>query len=399
MISTRPHDRKVRIGLTPIVLALLVASVSLPASSDEVPGSSDITSSAEAIPAQPAAAAKAKKGPVLPPFQAGDTGRKSDWVQIKSGEWARGDITRVHDGDLYFDSKEFDDVKIGWGDVVTLIPAGEVTCRFKGRRIYTGTLEMRNGTMRIVTPTGVVEEPQDQLVSLLVGVPKELNYWSAGASLGFTGRKGNTDQSDLTIRADVMRQTVLTRATVSYLGEISTSRGDTTANSHRVPANLDFSITDRLYITAPALEYFTDEISNIANRFTAGVGVGYELMDLSWLLWDIYGGGAYQYIGYEEVFAGPLTTNEAAVVLGTDIDFDLPKGIEWDNSYKVQVVATDIDATNHHAVSELSFDIWGPLEIDLSFIFDRIEKPRQRSDGSRPESNDYRFVVGLGFDI
>jgi len=73
--------------------------------------------------------------------------------------------------------------------------------------------------------------------------------------------------------------------------------------------------------------------------------------------------------------------------------------VEWDNSYRVQIVATDLDKTNHHAESILSFDIWGPLELDLTFIFDRVEKPEANADAEIPKSNDYRLTMGLGIDF
>ena len=81
-----------------------------------------------------------------------------------------------------------------------------------------------------------------------------------------------------------------------------------------------------------------------------------------------------------------------------DRDFDLPSGIEWDNLYSVQVIVTDIDKTSTHAESVLSFDIWGPLDIEASFIFDRIEQP-VGIPPDVPESNDYYLTIGLAIDL
>ena len=55
--------------------------------------------------------------------------------------------------------------------------------------------------------------------------------------------------------------------------------------------------------------------------------------------------------------------------------------------------------TNHHAESILSFDIWGPLELELTFIFNRVNSPVEGADGETPKSNDYRITVGLGVDF
>jgi len=47
----------------------------------------------------------------------------------------------------------------------------------------------------------------------------------------------------------------------------------------------------------------------------------------------------------------------------------------------------------------LSIEIWGPLDLDVTFAWDRIEKPEADSDGDVPESDDLRLTVGLALDI
>ena len=63
------------------------------------------------------------------------------------------------------------------------------------------------------------------------------------------------------------------------------------------------------------------------------------------------------------------------------------------------LVITDLGLTSHHLLSTLSFDIWGPLDLDVSFTWDRVEQPVARDDGSVPESDDYRLSVGIGIDF
>jgi hypothetical protein len=338
--------------------------------------------------------------PPLPPLAGEAPGtREVDWVQVDSGEWVRGELKRVHDEKLSFDSDEFGDVTLDWGDVASLIPARVVTCRLPGRRLVTGTLEMRNGVVRIDTGTEVVEVRRQDVVGILPGTGEELGFWSGSASLGLSARAGNTEQMDLTMRAEVRRQTPLTRFKTSYTGEISTVDKDTTANSHRVPATFDVFLTRRFFVTVPGFEYYTDEFQNIQSRFTAGLGLGYEIVDKSWVEWEVGTGAAYQYTAFESVETGDSIAHDAALVASTEFDFDLPRGLEWDNMYKLQLVVTDLDKTNHHAESTISLDVWGPLELDVTFMFDRVEKPVPDAGGDVPKSNDYRFTVGLSIEL
>ena len=38
------------------------------------------------------------------------------------------------------------------------------------------------------------------------------------------------------------------------------------------------------------------------------------------------------------------------------------------------------------------------LDFDVSFVWDRIRDPRQNSDGTFPDQDDYRLIFGLVFD-
>jgi hypothetical protein len=56
-------------------------------------------------------------------------------------------------------------------------------------------------------------------------------------------------------------------------------------------------------------------------------------------------------------------------------------------------------AYQHHLLSTLSTDLIGNFDLDISFIWDRIDKPQQRADGSTPERDDYRLMIGLGYEF
>ena len=99
------------------------------------------------------------------------------------------------------------------------------------------------------------------------------------------------------------------------------------------------------------------------------------------------------------VSIGSPTDHDANVYASVSMNFDLPRGVEWDNFYRVQLVVTDFDKTSHHAESVVSVDIWGPIDLDTTFFFDRIEQPVQNAGGITPVPNDYKLTVGLSIDI
>lgn len=327
---------------------------------------------------------------------------KFDWVQIDSGEWLKGEIDRVERDELYFDSDEFGDVEFDWDDVITLVSSDPVSVRVEDedRDTIIGRIDMRGDVIRLHTDAGVREVPKDQVVRIVPGTLTELDFWSFSATLSASSRAGNTDQNDISLRTDLVRQTALTRWSTRYSGEVSTVDGTETANSHRASTEFSVYLTRRFFVTAPTLELFTDEFQNIDSRITLSGGLGYELVDNSWLLWAIDAGLGYQRVNYASVELGEAEGDDDVVVsAGVIVNFDLPYGIDWENEYELQAIVTDLDKTSHHARSTIELDIWGPLDLEVAFIFDRIEKPEPESDGDQPESNDYRTTVGLGLDF
>ena len=89
----------------------------------------------------------------------------------------------------------------------------------------------------------------------------------------------------------------------------------------------------------------------------------------------------------------------AAVALNTSLNLDLPRGIELDTLYRLVVVVTNFGNTSHHLLSVLSFDIWGPLDLDVSLTWDRTQDPVPDQDGNRPVPDDLRLSLGLGIDF
>jgi hypothetical protein len=371
--------------------------------------------SEEAIEAAPAAVEKVLEEEAWQPPEPDDPSK--DWVQLVSGEWIGGTIEKIDDGSLYFDSDELDDLTLDWSDVAAFRSSKVNTYRFVGRRILTGTAVMQDGEIRISTPSGVSERPRANLISMIEGEPKEVNYWSGMVNFGLAARKGNSNQADVTGVAEIRRRTALTRAILAYNGAYSTVETDSLvgqeaiANSHRLTGSFDLFVTRRFFVTMPSLEGFWDQFQNIGFRGTAGAGIGYDILDTAKLDWEVALQGAYQYLRYDKPLADPRepqSNHDAAVILSTTLETDPTGDIEWDTTYKAQLTVTDIDKSTQHVLSVLSFDIWGPLDLDITFNWDWVNNPPfvevdpAATDPllrfAQPESNDFRLSIGLGFD-
>ena len=73
--------------------------------------------------------------------------------------------------------------------------------------------------------------------------------------------------------------------------------------------------------------------------------------------------------------------------------------MEFSLRYDTMVGLAGYVNTDHHALAQLSFDLWKGMDLDVSLGWDRIGSARQRNDGTIPEPDDVRLSVGIGFDF
>lgn len=331
---------------------------------------------------------------------------KWDWVHLTSGEWLKGELKSLRERKLIFDSDNLDDVEIDWADVAALYVGTPHLFRLESGENIQGTAQLRDGVFHLQSVSGAREIPRSEIFGIVPGDGTELDYWSGYVGISATLQDGNTDQTDLSGNVGFARETGTLRWRNGYRGVYSKINGTKNTENHRANTVLDVFVTSRLFLTLPAVEYYRDEFQNIEHRATPYVAIGYEFLRNELAEFDLSAGPGFQYTAFDEVTDGDDdSSSDFTAVLKTTLNLDLPRGIELDSLYKLNIVATNTDATSHHFETVLSADIWGPLELDLTFIFDRIEKPESQPDEppvgatNRPDRNDFSLMLGLSIDF
>jgi putative salt-induced outer membrane protein YdiY len=308
----------------------------------------------------------------------------------------KGEMITMQNDLMSFESDKFDNLEIDWDDVIALRLAKPRIFRLRGRRIYIGMGEVREGKIHIVTPKdGPLEFPASEVLSIVFTREAELRNWRLQIGANLAARSGNTDQADLTSNAKLQRQTPFTRWTTRYTGTFSQTEGDRTANNHRLTTRFDVQMKERFFLTVPSFEFFQDEFQNIDQRYTPGIGLGYDAIDIPLLEWRLTLGPAVQITEFDS----GERDEDAAVLFGSELSFNFPRDIDLDLSYQLQLIATDLGKTSHSTSAILSIEIWGPLDLDVGGYMDRIERPERDNDGRRPNRNDFRLTVGLSLDL
>jgi len=323
-----------------------------------------------------------------------------DWIQLTSDEWLKGDLEAMYDGKLEFDSDEMDFQEFDWEDVRQVVGHRIHSVNFEGYGIFTGVLRINEDKVTVRVGEEEREFERNHLISISYGSPKESNYWSGKISLGLNISKGNSEQEDSTASVNIQRRTPRSRLALNYIGTLSQTRGIQTANSHRGDGTYDIYKSRKYFLRPVFGEYFRDPFSNIAHRYTLGAGIGYHLIDTSRTEWDVTGGPAYQGTEFVSVEQGQ-NSNEGtpALVVDSNYDIELNKRIDFIWGYRFQLGNNESGGYTHHFITTLESELTKVIDLDLSFVWDRIQYPTADEFGIVPEQDDYLFILALGVDF
>jgi hypothetical protein len=340
---------------------------------------------------------------------------KYDWIQLKSGEWLKGNIKVLYDKTLEFDSDELDLLKFDIEDVKRIRGHGIKGVRLESEStvpvflggkwqmpepitVY-GTLEVTEDKVIVTSGNLPQEFDRSDLIAIVSGEGKESQYWSAKVSIGINLTGGNTEQTDYSSSMDIRRRTAANRFVLTYLGNFSRTRGVDTVDNNRLNFYIDVFKARKYYWRAIFGEYFRDPFQNIENRYTLGTGIGYHITKTPKTEWDVSVGLAYQHTRFNSVEAGEdPEASTPALAIGTLYETELTKNLDFDVNYSFNLVNEESGKYTHHFVTTLETEITSWLDFDISFVWDRVQKPTANADGTVPEPDDYRLIFSLGIE-
>jgi hypothetical protein len=319
-----------------------------------------------------------------------------DWIQLKSDEWLKGYLDYVQNKKVQFESDKLEDLTLKLKDIRQIHSGKPMFTKFNDRDQLFGTVVLSNDVVEVIGPEQV-RLPRAQLTGITPGGDREIDFWSARATVGLNLQSGNTKQVTLNSSAELARRTPATQIILDYLGNFGELNGTQSANNHRVNFSYDIRLDNEWFLRPVQLEYYRDQLANIAHRVTAGVGVGYFLFDRDDLEWKVSAGPGYQYTRYETVAPGEEdTASTLAATFQTNFKYDITSRLTWIETFSSTIASQQAGLYNHHFVSTLEFEIKRFLDLDLSFVWDYLQSPQAEASGVVPQKSDLRLTLGLG---
>ncbi len=323
-----------------------------------------------------------------------------DWVQLKNGEWLKGEIKDLQDQSFSFESDELDTLQLKSEDVHAIYSSKDQTCVFEDSTSVLGIVRIVGNRVTVRTPKGETHYARRDLRSIIPGGHTEWDYWSGKYTLGLTVRQGNTDQTDASSFLSVQRRSPAARSRFEYRAVTGSVEEQETVNNQIGSFRHDIFLSPRVYLTAPSVQYYADKFQNIDYRITPGAGLGYELIDRGDMEWSVGGGAGYQYTRFEEVELGQDESAGGAAILGaTDFSWELTEKLDFEFQYSTTIGLDEDLGTDHHVMTTLSIEVWKDLDFDISLTWDRVGSAQRTSDGSQPDEDEVGLYVGIGVEF
>ena len=323
-----------------------------------------------------------------------------DWIQLTSREWLKGDIKTFFEEELEFDSDHFGVIKIDFDDVKRLRSYRYQAIRIDNDDPIVGRVDVTETQVIVTVDQQKQVFDRSRMVAITDPVEREIDRWSGDVALGVNIRSGNTDLVESSLLAHAERRTLTSRITLDYIGNINETERVEVANNHRFNGSYDLLSTRSFFWRPLSGQYYRDKFQNIDHQATIETGLGFNAIDNARTELLFAGGIGVNFLRNNSVAAGEDDTHQSPAVSFTmDFETELTSWMDYVFAFQGRVVDEQSGTYQQHLLTTLSTDLIGDFDLDVSFVWDRIQDPQPRADGSIPEQDDFRLIIGLGYEF
>ncbi len=331
---------------------------------------------------------------------------KFDWIQLSSKEWLKGEIITLYNFVLEFDSDELGLLKIDWDDVRQLRSAGHVGLQLENldheqdNIVDVGKLILFENQALVINQGSSKSYARSRFISIAGPGYNELELWKGDIAFGVNLQSGNSDLVGAKLSFSSIRRTTSSTLRLIYHGNYSRAEGVLITNNSRLISNYDLFRNARSFWRIYDAEILQDEFKNIDGQFSLATSFGYKPIRNAKTELEFTGGIGSQLTRYVSVEPGESIKNTSPfITTSLKYDTELNNWVEFLMFYTFQLVDEDKGQNTHLFVTTLSTDITGDLELEISFVWDRVTNPQPDADGITPKEDDFKLVFGISYEI
>jgi putative salt-induced outer membrane protein YdiY len=317
----------------------------------------------------------------------------ADMVVFKNGDKLTGTIQTLDSGKLKIIGTLAGDVSVNLSDVATFSSTQPIVIETKsGQQIHQPISAAEDNAIRPATGPAIAIDSIKQLNPI---PPK----WTGSLLVNGTMARGNTntDVLGITFNSEYRRHddTYNDRTTLGADYNFGRQRDPSTGDTHTTTDNwmaqgkYDHFFTEKLYSYVDAkIEH--DRIAELNYRLTPGVGLGYQWVEKPELNFRTEAGVTYVYEDY-------ITDGHddfAALRLAYHLDKKLAEKVKFFNDFEILPAFQD--------PSDYTLTADAGVRVDVAknwFTEFKVEWARDNTPPPGADKNDFRYIVGVGYNF
>ena len=87
------------------------------------------------------------------------------------------------------------------------------------------------------------------------------------------------------------------------------------------------------------------------------------------------------------------------MALGTNFETELNSKVDLEGLYSITLGDQETGNYSHHSLLTVETELTDKLDFDVTAVWDHVRSPVTGEDNITPENDDFRIMIGLGYDL
>jgi len=318
-----------------------------------------------------------------------------DEILLKNGDHLTGQIVKLVDGKMIFNSDLAGEVTVELANIQTLGSDEPITINLR----YGPTLKQKIITSqadRFSIAGNETIKAQEFAVSDIVSINPPVPKWTGSLSAGLTSTHGNTKTESITGSAKVRKRTDIDRTAMSAdyakakQDDPATGQEETIEDWWRAKAKYDYFFSKKMYGYIDG-RYEKDAVAELDRRVTIGAGYGYQWIESADMNFSTEIGLASLYEKYDNQTD---SNSEVSAQIGYNFDKKLRKNLHFIHELTYYPALDKFSDYYLTTTGELRADVMKDVFANFKTIINHDDTPAIGS-----HKTDVKYFLGLGYSF
>ncbi len=311
----------------------------------------------------------------------------ADVLYMKNGDRITGSIKRIWDGELFIESDYADEFAVKVDSVERIETDGDFEIELRDDTELTGRFgQDESGAMVLINETATVPLAIADIEEL--DEPEEHFEWETRSDLSLGGSRGNTETNDFLWQGFGRVKFGDHRHELDLRFDKKEQDGLVTKEQYNSSYFYSWFFSDRWFLGS-GIGYERDPIRQLTDRFTTGVGFGYQVFEDADRLLEV----TLAAIAVRENIAG-FTNDSSTAQWNLTYRRDVTSDMEIFHDHSLTVYLTGRSNQIADTTTGIRWDVWGDIYLNAQLDWNWESDPAAGN-----EQTDLTYALGIGIEL